>query len=100
MAFRGMSLPDLMSFDGVALSRQDQRLSSLPIVASERDRVVAQAELRESTKHVWIEPLGAKTSRREAASNAHGGLCSIVMVMVISYGIKYQKVKFLNELTS
>ena len=53
----GMSLRDLLCFEGVALQRQDERLSSLPIVASERTRILSQGHLREETQHMWIEPL-------------------------------------------
>ena len=56
----GMPLRDLLCFEGVMLQRQDARLASLPIVASERDRVLSQTHLRQSTRHIWVEYLDGK----------------------------------------
>lgn len=60
----GMPLRDLLGFEGVTLQRQDARLTSLPIIASECQRILSQAHLRESTQHIWIEPLGPQLGRQ------------------------------------
>ncbi|CAK9061543.1 unnamed protein product [Durusdinium trenchii] len=61
----GMSLRDLLCFEGVALQRQDERLSSLPIVASERTRILSQGHLREETQHMWIELQSVRQALKE-----------------------------------
>lgn len=61
----GMPLRDLLCFEGVMLQRQDARLASLPIVASERDRVLSQTHLRQSTRHIWVELQAVRQALKE-----------------------------------